>query len=58
MSLTPEQIAKIRKKESETPDALKRNPLNKYTEGWFHVTLNVRNELVRIISGVDDDWWK
>lgn len=42
--LTPEQIAKIRKKEAETPDALKRNPLNKYTEGWFHVTLNVREE--------------
>lgn len=42
--LTPEQIAKIRKKEAETPDALKRNPLNKYTEGWFHVTLNVRGE--------------
>lgn len=44
MPLTPEQIAKIRKKEAETPDALKRNPLNKYTEGWFHVTLNVRSE--------------
>ncbi len=42
--LTPEQIAKIRMKEAETPDALKRNPLNKYTEGWFHVTLNVRGE--------------
>lgn len=42
--LTPEQIAKIRKKESDTPDALKRNPLNDYTEGWFHITLNVRNE--------------
>lgn len=44
MALTPEQIAKIRKKEAETPDALKRNPLNKYTEGWFHVTLNTRDE--------------
>lgn len=44
MSLTPEQIAKIRKKEAETPDALKRNPLNDYTEGWFHVTLNTRGE--------------
>lgn len=53
MSLTPEQIAKIRKKESETPDALKRNPLNKYTEGWFHVTLNVRNDapLLGYITG-------
>lgn len=44
MSLTPEQIAKIRKKEAETPDALKRNPLYKYKEGWFHVTLNTRGE--------------
>ena len=30
--------------EAETPDALKRNPLNDYTEGWFHVTLNTRGE--------------
>ena len=44
MSLMPEQIAKIRQKEAATPDALKRNPLNDYTEGWFHVTLNVRGE--------------
>ena len=44
MTLTPEQIAKIRQKEAETPDALKRNPFNDYTEGWFHVTLNVRGE--------------
>ena len=44
MALTPEQIAKIRKKEEETPDALKRNPLNDYTEGLFHVTLDVRGE--------------
>ena len=44
MPLTPEQIAKIRKKDVETPDALKRNPLNDYTEGWFHVVLNVRGE--------------
>lgn len=44
MPLTPEQIAKICQKEAETPDALKRNPLNDYTEGWFHVTLNTRDE--------------
>ena len=44
MHLTPEQIAKIRQKETETSKALKRNPLNNYTEGWFHVTLNVRGE--------------
>lgn len=44
MSLTPEQIAKIRQKEAEMPDALKRNPLNDYNEGWFHVTLNTRDK--------------
>lgn len=44
MSLTPEQIAKIRQKEAELTDDLKRNPLNDYTEGWFHVTLNTRGE--------------
>lgn len=44
MSLTPEQIAKIRQKAEQTPDALKRNPLSSYTEGGFHVTLNVRDE--------------
>ena len=44
MPLTPEQIVKIRQKETETADALKRNPFNDYTEGWFHVTLNTRDE--------------
>lgn len=44
MALTIEQIAKIQQKEAATADALKRNPLNDYTEGWFHVTLNVRGE--------------
>ena len=44
MRLTIEQIAKIRQKEAQTPDALKRNPLNDYTEGWFHVTLNTRGD--------------
>lgn len=42
--LTPEQIAKIRSKEAATPEALKRDPFSNYTEGWFHVTLNVRDE--------------
>ena len=44
MPLTPRQIAKIRQKEASTPDALKRNPLSRYTEGWFHVTLNVHDK--------------
>lgn len=42
--LTPEQLAKIRAKEAATPDALKRNPLMKYREGYFHVTLNTRGK--------------
>ena len=44
MPFTPEQIAQIRQKEAMTPDALKRNPFNDYTEGYFHVTLNTRGE--------------
>lgn len=44
MPLTLEQIAKIQQKEARTPDALKRDPLCDYTEGWFPVTLNVRGE--------------
>lgn len=44
MPLTPKQFAKIHQKETEIPDALKRDSLRGYTEGWFHVTLNVRGE--------------
>lgn len=44
MPLTHQQLAKIRQKDLSTPEALKRNPINDYTEGWFHVTLNVRGE--------------
>lgn len=40
----PKRLFKMREKLESTPDALRRNPLNKYTEGWFHVTLNVRDE--------------
>lgn len=52
--LTPEQIAKIRAKEAATPEALKRDPLSNYTEGWFHVTLNVRDEapVLGYITGI------
>lgn len=42
---TPEQVIKIRQKESTLPDALKRDPSVNYTEGWFFVTLNTRNEV-------------
>ena len=44
MPFTAEQIAKIRQKESELSASQRRNPLNSYAEGWFHVTLNVRGE--------------
>ena len=49
--LTAAQIAKIRQKEAATPDALKRNPLSNYFEGYFFVTLNTRDE-VPILSEV------
>lgn len=42
--LRPDQIAKIRQKEAEISDALKRDPLTDYYEGYFFVTLNTRNE--------------
>ena len=44
MPLTPEQIAIIRKKEAAKPDALKRDNLTNYREGYFFITLNTRNE--------------
>lgn len=55
MPLTPEQLAKIREKEESLDEAHRRNPLNDYTEGWFHITLNVRKEspiLGRVIGDV------
>lgn len=42
--LTPEQLAKIRQKDANTPEALKRDANVDYYEGWFFVTLNTRNE--------------
>ena len=41
---TPERIAKILQKLAETPEALKRNPLNRYVEGYYFVTMNTRGE--------------
>ena len=35
MSLTPEQLAKIQQKESTLPDALRRDALTNYREGYF-----------------------
>lgn len=58
MPLTPEQLAKIRQKEKDTPEALKRDPLSNYREGYFHVTLNTRGEapvLSAIVGSVDGE---
>lgn len=56
MPFTPEQIAKIRQKEAATPEALRRDALSRYTQGWFHMTLNVRGEapLLGVIMGNAD----
>lgn len=43
--LTPEQLAKIRQKEATTPASLQRDPFTNYTEGYFHITLNVHDRL-------------
>lgn len=58
--LTPEQQAKIRQKEAITPDSLKRDPFTNYTEGYFHITLNVHDRLPLLghLAGRTDDWWK
>lgn len=42
--LTPEQKAKIQQKEASMADALKRDALTNYREGYFFVTLNTRGE--------------
>ena len=42
MSLTPEQLAKIQQKESTLPDALRRDALTNYRQGYFYLTINTR----------------
>lgn len=42
--LTPEQLAKIHAKDASTPEALQRDPLTNYREGYFHVTLSTRDK--------------
>ena len=44
MPLTYDQILKIEKKEAELPEAKRRDKLTDYREGYFHITLNVRDE--------------
>ena len=42
--LTSAQIAMINKKAAAMPDALKRDSLSNYLEGYYFVTLNTRGE--------------
>lgn len=53
MPLTPNQLYKIQQKEASTPEAYRRDTLTGYFEGFFHVTLNVREEapLLGIVCG-------
>lgn len=44
MPLTPEQLAMIQKKDRDLTAAQRRNPLSNYLEGYYHITLNVRDE--------------
>ena len=50
--LTSAQIAMINKKAAATPDALKRDSLSNYLEGYYFVTLNTRGESP-ILSSVE-----
>ena len=52
--LTPERKAKMRQKEASMPEALRRDPLTDYTEGWFFVTLNTRGD-VPVLSMVEGE---
>lgn len=56
MSFTPEQLAKIQQKESTLPDALRRDALTNYREGYFFVTINTRGcaPILSYISGRAD----
>ena len=42
---TEERKVKIQKKIAETPKSLLRDSLTDYTEGYFHITLNVHDGL-------------
>lgn len=56
MPLTPEQLAKIAKKDAALPAALKRNATTNYYEGYFFITLNTRNyaPILSFITGRPD----
>lgn len=50
--LTPGQQAKMRQKIAAAPDALKRDPLSDYREGWFFVTLNTHGGSLLTMVGL------
>ena len=55
MKYTAEQIAMMHLKDAQMKDALKRDPLINYTEGYFFLTLNTRGEapiLSRVVGRV------
>lgn len=56
MPFTQEQLAKIAQKEASLPDALKRDSLTNYREGYFFVTLNTKDQapILSYISGRAD----
>ena len=56
MALTPKQLSKIAQKEAILPDALKRNTLTNYREGYFFITLNTRDyaPILSTITGNPD----
>lgn len=54
MPLSPECIAKIKQKEAETPESLKRDSNVDYYHGWFFVTLNTR-DAVPVLSWCEGD---
>jgi len=54
MTYTPEQLVKIRQKEAQTPDGLKRDSNVDYYHGWFFVTLNTRDD-VPVLSWCEGD---
>ena len=47
-----EQKVKMLQKLASIPEALQRDPLKNYTEGTFHITLNVR-ERFAVLGFID-----
>ena len=51
---TEERKVKVKQKLEETPKPLLRNPYTDYTEGYFHITLNVHDglPLLGVVEGI------